>query len=181
MLKSELLLEAEIMEEINDKAIKMKLAELAEQQGLEPRNEWPIWKKECNTHSEIARVDHVWLYGLKVKVGDHEETWRLPVVAFEIIRVRDLRDLSQIKKDLENLRLSGAALGVIVVQAFSEDDLKQYMPEHLIKERPGILATLAFPVRIGIAYAGDIMRGELCIKWLSDISSGYPSDRVYIE
>ena len=169
------------MEEIDDKAIKMKLAELAEQQGLEPRNEWPIrvWIRKIEEgaekwrKSEIARVDHVWLYELKVKIGDREETWQLPVVAFEIIPVRRLMNLSQIKKDLENLRLSGAALGVIVVQALSENDLKQYMPEHLIKERPGILATLAFPVRIGIAYAGDIMRGELRIKWLSDISSGY--------
>ena len=153
------------MKEPSEREIKERLAELAKQQGLKSRDKWPVymwaWKEE-KWGDVVAWIDHVWY----VEIKFNGETWPLPVVAFEIVNVGKLLNLSRLKTDLENIRLSGAALGVMVIQAHSEDALDSYVRARLERLR-NIMMSLAHPVRIGIAYAGDIVRGKLPVRWLS--------------
>lgn len=162
------------MEEAYDeKKIKAKLAELAEQRGLLYQNEWPVFMwvkrkkegKEIWESIEVARIDHAWYINIEL----HNKTWPLPIIVFEIAAVRKIWSLPEMKKDLENIRLSGAALGVIVLQTSSEEELQQEIPKELFINRLNIMRVIAHPIRIGIAYAGDILRGKLRIEWLSDL------------
>ena len=165
-------METELIEE----EIKAKLAELAEQQGLKARNEWPVYmwiwddeKKEWD-YVNVAKIDHAWY----VEVNVDEGSWALPVVAFEIVSVIKLMNLSLLKKDLENIRISGAALGVLVIQAASEEKLQQELREQgctddRIRQLRDIISYIVHPIRVGIAYAGDIIQGKLRIAWLSTL------------
>jgi len=156
------------MMEYSEKEIKAKLAELAKQQGLKFRDEWPIYIRKQGGETwddvEIARIDHAWY----VEIEFNGENLPLPVVAFEIVDMRKLSRLPELKKDLENIRLSGAALGILIIQAESEDALSSYIRERL-ERLYNIMRSLTHPVRVGVAYAGDVLQGRLPIKWLSTL------------
>ena len=62
----------------------------------------------------IAYIDHVWL--IKVPHPSGLSQRRFPVVAFEITKdVSTLWNMKKMKGDIENLRLSNAVLGVLVI------------------------------------------------------------------
>jgi len=91
---------------------KILLRAMGENSGFECKDEYRL--RIEGIERPIAYIDHVWLMKVPHPSGLSQRPF--PVVAFEITKdLSTLWNMKKMKGDIENLRLSNAVLGVLVI------------------------------------------------------------------
>lgn len=94
----------------NDARNSLKI--MGQNAGFDCKNEYRL--RIEGLERPIAYIDHVWLTRVPHPSGLSER--HVPVVAFEITKdVSTLWNMKKMKGDIENLRLSNATIGVLVI------------------------------------------------------------------
>jgi len=129
-----------------DREVKKGLKKIGETLGFSCKNEYELIVQE--PWGILARIDHVWFK--KIPILEQN----IPIVAFEITTtISKLWSKKLMKGDITNLRLSQAALGVLIIP---KEKWKQNPPpgwENWVWRIDGLLENLkkiASPMRVEI-------------------------------
>ncbi|MEM3697526.1 MAG: hypothetical protein QXQ94_08535 [Candidatus Bathyarchaeia archaeon] len=143
-----------------ENAVKNLLTQMGKNAGFSCKNEYRLRINGLSRY--IAYIDHVWLEKVPHPLGHSRE---IPVVAFEITKdISTLWNMKKMKGDIENLRLSNAALGVLVIPTL--DDLKSQAKNYGTGSETWLenlesylraLKMIGFPLRLEI-WCFDIQR-----------------------
>jgi len=134
-------------------AAKQLLTQMGKSAGFNCKNEYRLKIEGYNRY--VAYVDHVWLAKVPHPFGYSRD---FAIVAFEITNdLTALWNMKKMKGDVENLRLSGASLGVLVIPTV---DALKGQAEKLgygsttwlanLKSYLEVLKKIAFPLRLEV-------------------------------
>jgi hypothetical protein len=136
-------------------AAKKLLKQIGQNAGFSCENEHRLKMEGLGRY--VAYIDHVWLEKVPHPSGLSIRTF--PVVAFEITtNLGRLWNMKEMKGDVENLRLSSAALGVLIIPTLDalkkEGEEKKWLgAETWLRNLDNYLKALkmmAFPLRLEV-------------------------------